>query len=168
MAERAHFRPMLKLGAAIALTTISVAALAAGNGAGKDAAPAVQGLLSAAAANDTARFEAAIDRPALRADLRRQLIEVGRENGVEVEGGPSDAALDRMIGPEIVRLAAADAGPLADHLRKTGKTQVCLTGEGAPPPCLLTFAKLPRKPGWRLVGMLTPEQPPLVGLDVGS
>jgi hypothetical protein len=159
---------MFRIGAALALAMISVAALAAGQGSGKDAAPAVQGLLSAAAAGDAAGFEAAIDRPALRADLRRQLIDIARENEVEVEGGPSDAALDRRIGPEIVRLAAADAGPVGDHLKKIGKAQVCLTGEGPAAPCLLTFAKTKGKPGWRLVGMQAPARSVDVGVDLGS
>lgn len=159
---------MLRIGAALALAMISVAALAAGQGSGRDAAPAVTGLLSAAAASDTARFEAAIDRPALRADLRRQLMAVARDNALEVDGGPSDAVLDRMIGPEIVRLAAAEAGPVAEHLKKTGKTQVCLTGEGAQPPCLLTFAKAKGARAWLLVGMQAPEQPGDVGLGLGG
>jgi hypothetical protein len=155
---------MLRIGAAVALATISVAALAAGRGADKEAASAVDGLLAAARAGDAAAFEKAIDRPAVREDLRRQMMAVAREHGLEVDGGPSDMALDRMIGPEAVRLAAEDAGELEAHLKKTCKAEVCLTDPDAE--CVLTFAKVKR--AWKLVGMRTSDPAIDVGVDLGG
>lgn len=161
------FGRMLRIGAALALAMISVVALASGRGTDKDAAEAVQGFLAAAEAGDATAFEAALDRPALRSDLRRQMLELSRSTGIDVDGGPSDLVLDRMLSPEAVRLAVADAGPVADHLKKTGKTEVCLTEASPEAPCLLTFAKGKGKPGWRLVGMQAQARPVEVGVDFG-
>ena len=155
---------MLRIGAAVALATISVAALAAGRGTDQDAAAAVSGLLTAARAGDIQSFEAAIDRPAMRDDLRRQMVAVARDQGVLVDGGPSERVLDRMIGPETVRMAAEDAGAVEDHLKKTGQHEVCLTDQDAE--CVLTFARAKGKI-WRLVGMQAPEQIVDVSVDLG-
>lgn len=132
----------------------------------KDAAGAVQGFLAAAAAGDTAGFEAAVDRPAVRADLRRQLVAVAQANGVEVDGGPSDPALDRMIAPDAVRQVetpqGATAVELAPLLKKLPNGQVCLHDVTAEQTCLLTFARQKaanRRPAaWRLVGMQAQDQ----------
>ena len=156
---------MLRLGAAVALVTISVAALAAGRGTDKDAAASVSALLTAVQAGDAQTFEAAIDRPALRGDLRRQMQAVAHERGVDVEGGPSDMTLDRMIGPDAVRLATEDARQVEGHLKKTGQHEVCLTDSDAD--CVLTFARAHGKV-WRLVGMQAPAQVVDVGVDLGS
>jgi hypothetical protein len=106
-------------------------------------------------------FEAQIDRTALREDLRRQMVELAQQRGVEVAGGPSDFALDRMIGPSALRLVRAGAGtPLAaaptaaqleQMLTTVGGKRACLPAPEAADRCLLTFAKA--KNGWRLVGM---------------
>jgi hypothetical protein len=136
---------MLKIGAALALATVSVTALLFGGGAEQDPQPAVQRLLTAAETGDEGSFEAAIDRAAVREDLRRQLTALARQNGLDV-GGPSDVVLDRMIAPEAVRAAAADAG----DLKKEGKFRVCLS-DGAE--CVLTFARGGEHSRWRLVAM---------------
>jgi hypothetical protein len=126
------------------------------------AAAAAQTLLTAAWSGDDKGFEAAIDRPALRADLRRQLMAVAQANGLSIEGGASDAALDRMITPDAFRMVQATTGqPLAAAptraqaealLKPAGADRACVPA--APPEqqtCLLTFAK--EQSGWRLVGM---------------
>ena len=159
---------MLRIGAALGLAAISVAALAAGRGTDKDAAEAVRGLLAAAEAGDTARLEKGLDRPALREDLRRQLVDFARADGIEVDGGPSDLALDRRIGPEAVRLAAAQAGPPDDHLKKTGKAEMCLTDATPQANCVLTFARERGKPGWRLVGMQARDPQIDLSVDLGG
>jgi hypothetical protein len=132
----------------------------------KDAAGAVQGFLAAAANGDAAAFEAAVDRPAVRGDLRRQLVAVAQQAGVEVDGGPSDPALDRMIVPEAVREVAATpeaatAAELAPLLKKLPDGRVCLH-DMADEACRLTFARQKaarqRPAAWRLVGMLVPDQ----------
>ena len=157
---------MLRIGAAIALTTVSVAALAAGRGTDKDAAAAVQAALTAARAGDAQALEKTLDRPALREDLRRQMMEVAQAAGVEVDGGPSDPALDRMIGPDAVRLAAEPVGSVEEHLKKTGKAEVCVTGADAD--CVLTFARQKGRGPWRLVGMKAAEPSVDVGVDLGG
>lgn len=165
----AIFARMLRIGAALGLAAISVAALAAGRGsADRDAAEAVQGVLAAAEAGDAARLESAIDRAALRQDLRRQLVAFARADGLEVDGGPSDIALDRRIGPEAVRLAAAEAGSPEDHLRKVGKTRICLTEAGPQGDCVLTFARERGRGAWRLVGMKARDPQIELSVDLGD
>lgn len=127
-------------------------------GKGPTAAPAAEALLTAVQKGDAAGFDAVADRAALRADLRRQMIAVGQQNGLDV-GGPSDAALDRMIGPDAIHLTqggaplAAPPSPaqVAAQLKPTGKDRACLHDLTPAQTCLLTFAK--EAPGWRLVGM---------------
>jgi hypothetical protein len=166
--------------AAAALLVLTTAACS--RAPGKDAASAVQGFLAAARSGDAARFEAALDRPAVRADLRRQLIVVARENGVEVDGGPSDLALDRMIGPETVRMVAAeaaapvpaDADPEAfgKRLKATADGAVCLHDASPQARCLLTFARQKaahhRPAAWRLVAMQAPDETVQISVDVGG
>ena len=125
------------------------------------AAGAAHALLSAVWSGDAKGFEAAVDRPAVRADLRRQLMAVAQVNALSVEGGASDAALDRMITPDAFRMVQADSGaPLgaapspaqaAALLRPAGKDRACLQGAAPEQNCLLTFAR--EKSGWRLIGM---------------
>jgi hypothetical protein len=149
---------------------IRVAALAAlvltvqgcgGKPAERGETAAAQALLASAWSEDSTSFEAVVDRPAVRADLREQLLRVAQANALGVEGGASDAALDRMITPHAFRLVAAGSGaPLASAptreqaaalLKPEGKDRVCLHDQSPQQACLLTFAKA--KAGWRLVGM---------------
>ncbi|WP_411288874.1 hypothetical protein [Phenylobacterium sp.] len=128
-----------------------------------DAAKGVERFLTAAQARDRIGFEARIDRAALRQDLRRQLIEVARANGVDIEGGPSDAALDRMIAPEAFHLVRAETGQalpsapssaqLVVQMKVLDGRRVCLRDLTAEERCLLTFAKGTGQRGWRLVAM---------------
>ena len=125
------------------------------------AAESASRLLAAAAKGDRGAFEAEIDRAAVREDVRRQMSEVARAERLDVEGGPSEFALDRMIGPDAVRLVRAgtgevvttapSAGQLAGQMKSIDGQRACLRNDGAPDRCLLTFAKV--KGGWRLVGM---------------
>jgi hypothetical protein len=125
------------------------------------AADAAQALMAAAWSGDAQGFEAQIDRPAVRADLRRQLMAVAQANHLAVEGGASDAALDRMISPDAFHMVEAGSGqPLpaaptraqAEALVKpAGRDRACLQGAAPDQACLLTFAR--EKDGWRLVAM---------------
>jgi DUF2939 family protein len=139
---------------------------------------AARGVLSAVQAGDAKALEAWLDRPAIRADLRQQLQGVARANGLEVDGGPSDFALDRMIAPEAFHVVQAGTGaalaaPLSPEqvaaiVRKVDARRVCVHDLTPARRCLLTFAR--ERPGWRLIGMLaadlrieTPPQPPKQG-----
>lgn len=115
-----------------------------------DVARSAEQLLAAASAGDRVAFEAHVDRSAVRDDLRRQMQDLARANGLEVDGGPSDFALDRMIGPDAVRRMRleAEAEALKTRIRMDGR-RACLPGESDR--CLLTFAKADGD--WRLVGM---------------
>jgi hypothetical protein len=120
-----------------------------------------QTLLTSAWSDDSSGFEAVVDRPAVRADLRKQLLQVAQANTLSVEGGASDAALDRMISPHAFRLIEAASGArltaapsraqAAALLKSIGRNAVCVHDQTPAQACLLTFAKL--KDGWRLVGM---------------
>jgi hypothetical protein len=127
----------------------------------RGAAESATRLLAAAAKGDRVAFEAEIDRPAVRDDVRRQMSDVARPKALDVEGGPSEFTLDRMIGPDAVHLVRSGNGqvvtsaPGIDQIAGRMKTldggRACLADRQSPDRCLLTFAKA--KGGWRLVGM---------------
>src|SRR3569623_510929 len=103
-------RRMLRQGFLAALCGVALALAGCSLDAKGDAAKAVASFLAAAKADDTAAFEAALDRPALRIALRDQLAALARSSGLDVNGGPSEFAMDRMITPQLVRRAEAGAG----------------------------------------------------------
>jgi hypothetical protein len=125
------------------------------------AASAAQALLQAVWSGDAKGFEVAVDRPAVRQDLRRQLLQLAQANTLAVEGGASTAVLDRMIGPWSFHLVKASSGePLASApslaqtralMKPLAKDRACLHDLTAQQACVLIFAKQPQ--GWRLVGM---------------
>jgi hypothetical protein len=124
------------------------------------AAASAQKLMAAVWAGDPKGFEEALDRPAVRADLRRQLAEVAKARALSVEGGASDAALDRMITPQAFQLTDPAGRPLAAApseaqlkplIAPVTKDRVCLRGAGQGDACPLTFARAEH--GWKLVGM---------------
>ncbi len=131
---------------------------ACGGDAPKGAAESASRLLGAAMKNDRVAFEAEIDRGAVRDDVRRQVSELARGRTLDVEGGPSEFALDRMIGPEAMKVVG-EGGELltiAPSPRQVGRLmkvlndgQVCLQSD--PGPCQLVFQK--ERGQWRLVGM---------------
>jgi len=128
-----------------------------------DAARGVARFLDAVRTNDRKAFEASIDRPALRSDLRDQLAELGRANGLDV-GGASDFALDRRITPEAFKVVEARTGevvPVAPTAAQVAvlmtvkdKRHVCLTNPGQSA-CVLSFTK--HDDVWRLTGMQAHE-----------
>jgi hypothetical protein len=151
---------MLKV-AALAALVLASAQGCARKAQESGSAEAAHTLLAAAWSGDAKGFEAAVDRPAVRADLRRQLLAVAQANTLSVEGGASDAALDRMITPQAFRLvqagtyaplaAAPSRAQTAALLRAAGPDRACVPAAASGPACLLTFAR--QKAGWRLVGM---------------
>ncbi len=99
----------------ILVLAVSAIGLSSCNGsAPKAAAEAASRLLAAAYKNDRVAFEAEIDRAAVRDDVRRQVNDMARAKALEVDGGPSEFALDRMISPGALRLVDASGAPLAE------------------------------------------------------
>ncbi len=128
-----------------------------GVGARGDAAEDVARFLAAAQSHDRVAFEAQVDRPTVRDDLRRRIAEAARADSLDVDGGPSEFTLDRMIAPAVIHVVDSAGEPLAEAprpsqvataLKKVDDGKVCLQREGG---CLLTFAR--SKEGWRLVSM---------------
>lgn len=149
---------MARMHSAVAAAALTLLVAACGKAPAKDAGVAVQALLAAVQTGDAQAFEAGVDRPALRADLRRQMIAVGQQAGLDV-GGPSDSALDRMIGPDAFHLTLGGAplaappstAQVATQLKPVAKDRVCLHALDAGQACLLTFAR--ENGAWRLVAM---------------
>jgi hypothetical protein len=154
--------PMVRKLAATALVALALTIQGCGKTpADNGAAGAAQAFLAAAWSGDLKGFEAGLDRTAVRADLRQQLMQVAQANSLAVEGGASDAALDRMITPDAFRLVAAGSGaPLAAApskaqtaalIKPLGKDRACVHDQSPQQACLLTFAKEAKS--WRLVAM---------------
>jgi|KBSSwiStaDraftv2_1062776.scaffolds.fasta_scaffold02217_13 hypothetical protein len=141
------------------------------------AAAAARELLAAAWSEDARAFESHVDRPAVRQDLRRRLSELAQANTLSVEGGASDAVLDRMIAPAAFRLVDTRGGALTEApseaqirllVSPMGKDRACLHSSERQDQCLLTFGR--DKRDWRLVGMapagftiVVPPEPPTRG-----
>lgn len=120
----------------------------------REAARDVHGFLAAAQAGDRKAFRAHIDRPALRADLRRQLQ--AQQPGATFD----DGAIDRMVEPDAFSIqgitglglsSVPDAGRMALMLRVEPDGRVCLIQPAVPPPCALTFEKQGDR--WKLVAI---------------
>ncbi|HET6971820.1 MAG TPA: hypothetical protein VFH92_11885 [Phenylobacterium sp.] len=150
---------MLRAPALLAVATLVLCSCAgAGKSAQDGAAQSASRLLTAAVKNDRVAFEAEIDRRAVREDVRRQVAEVARGSALDVDGGPSEFALDRMISPDAIKLVRAGTGEalnaaptpaqVAPLIRTVDRHHACLAETGV---CLLTFAKA--HGAWRLVGM---------------
>jgi hypothetical protein len=145
---------------AVALSALALALSACNGGERTDAAKDVARFLDAVRRGDRAGFDAGLNRPEVRSDLREQVKELARLKGVEVDGGPSEFAIDRMIAPEAFHLIDARtgqplaAGPtpaqVAAMLKVRNATRVCLD-DATTHACRITFAK--RDDGWKLVGM---------------
>lgn len=141
------------------LTLVALGLNGCGAAAPRGAIESASRLLAAALSGDRAAFEAQIDRRAVREDVRRQVTELAKATALDVDGGPSEFALDRMISPDAVRVvdrsgAALTQAPtpkqVAPLMRKVDAKHACLKDAGDED-CLLTFAKT--KDHWRLVGM---------------
>jgi hypothetical protein len=157
-------RAMFRRGVPVAASILALTLSACGIDVRADAAQGIARFLDAVRRDDRKAFEVAIDRPALRADLRDQLADLGRAKGIDIEGGPSEFALDRMITPEAFRLVSARNGepvPFAPSAAQVAllmtvkdKAHVCL-GDAAGQRCALAFAK--RGGTWRLTAMRATE-----------
>jgi len=132
-----------------------------GQAAPNSAAASASRLLTAAYEGDRIAFEAEIDRAAVRADVRRQVTKLAQVAALEIDGGPSEFALDRMISPQAIRLVHAGAGEaltaaptakqVASLMKPVDARHACLRAAPGSDRCVLTFGKADRD--WRLVGM---------------
>lgn len=157
-------RRMLRTGIRAAGLLLVLALAACSLDVRADAAKGVARFLDAVRIGDRKAFEASIDRTALRADLRDQLAELGRANGLDVEGGASEFALDRRITPEAFKVVEAKTGevvPVAPTaaqvavlMKVKDRAHVCLTNPGTSA-CVLSFTR--QKGVWRLTGMQAHE-----------
>jgi hypothetical protein len=132
----------------------------------QQAAPDVRKFLAAAAGDDRMVFEAHIDRPAVRADLKGQLLAEPEVRALQDQLGEDtgDVAADRMISPQSFRLLRVGAGQLpsktastreiAQRLKILAPERVCLLDATDKSLCLLTFAKQGGR--WKLVGLHAP------------
>jgi hypothetical protein len=144
---------------AAAFAAIGIGLVACGSAPPGGAVQAAQRLAEAAQADDRIAFEVEIDRATVREDLREQVADLAKGNALDVDGGPSEFALDRMIAPAAVRLLKIDGTDFAKVMTmKAGK--VCVPDAKG---CLLTFAK--QKDGWKLVGMRATDLNAMSGLD---
>jgi len=152
--------PMFKTGPAAAFLALSLALCGCSLDVRADASRGVARFFEAVHSGDRKAFEAAIDRPALRADIRDQLAQLGKAKGLDVGEGASEFALDRMITPGAFQPVEARTGRLlpvaptaaqiALAMKVRDKTHVCITDLGKDR-CVLVFAK--RRGDWRLVAM---------------
>lgn len=143
------------------LAALALPLAGCGGAAPRGAAESASRLIAAALKDDRAAFEAQIDRKAVREDLRRQVAAVARTDALEVDGGPSEFALDRMIGPQALTVIAAGSGrtpaappsasAVAAQMKMIDDKRACVRAAPSGGDCVLTFARADR--GWRLVGM---------------
>ncbi len=122
----------------------------------KSAARDAHAFLAAAQAGDRKTFRAYIDRPALRADLRRQLEAQARAQG---DLRPFDeGAINRMIEPEAFSIQGVTGlglsgvpgpGQVALMMKVLPDGRACLVEPAIPPRCVLTFQQQGSR--WRLV-----------------
>jgi hypothetical protein len=153
-------RRMLRKGLGVAFCGLALSLAACGMvGMRGKASEAIAGFLAVVQRGDQQAFEAALDRPALRADLSGQIADLGKSRAVDV-GGASEFVLDRMVNLQSVRLAAARVAPgwpaaptaaqIIPRMRVIDRRHVCLE-EAASKKCLLIFTREDDR--WRLTGL---------------
>jgi hypothetical protein len=141
------------------------AALAGCGDVRREAAPDVGAFLDAAQRDDRMAFEVHIDRPAVRADLKGQLMDLPEVRILQEQLGDQvgDVAVDRMISPRSFRDLRASAEALPPHgdlkairarLKVLAPDRVCLRGIADKDGCLLTFAR--QGQAWKLVALQAP------------
>ena len=125
------------------------------------AAPQVRAFLRAADGGEPMAFETHIDRVALRADLKGQLMALPevRQLYDQLGDATGDVAVDRMISPVSFHefragldlSQAAGDKEIARRLKILGPSRVCLFDLTDKKQCLLTFTRQGRE--WKLTGL---------------
>jgi len=158
----------MRIKALLALTAVAASLTACATADRYDAAGDVHDLLVAIRDNDRARFDAHVDRRALKGQIEARLMDEARRRGsgdgvaalAALAAGPiADVAGEALIRPETFRAAATYYGytpdrpipgrvAIAGALRPVDSGRVCAARNDGP--CLLTFT---REGGtWRLTG----------------
>ena len=136
-----------------------------------DAAGDIHALLVAVRDNDRQAFDAHVDRPALKAQMKSRLTAAAVQRGgafggalVQMLGGVTDALVDAAVQPQVF-LAVAEAkgyrpsqplpgrGTITSSLRYLEGDRVCVVDK-KDGPCLLVFAN--EGGTWRLVAFEGP------------
>src|SRR4051794_16004466 len=78
---------------AVALAALALALSACSGNEKAEASKDVARFLDAVRLGDRTAFNAGLNRPEVRSDLRQQVSELARLKGVEVDGGPSEFAI---------------------------------------------------------------------------
>lgn len=159
----------MRIKALLALTAVAASLTACATADRYDAAGDVHDLLVAIRDNDRARFDAHVDRRALKGQIEARLMDEARRRGgsndavaalAALAAGPiADVAGEALIRPETFRAAATYYGytpdrpipgrvAIASTLRPAGDGRVCAAKKDGP--CLLTFTR--EGATWRLTG----------------
>lgn len=159
----------MRIKALLALTAVAAGLSACATATRLDVAGDVHDLLIAIRDNDRARFEAHVDRRALKYQIESRLMDEARQRGGQSSGvmalaaiaaGPiADAAGEALIRPETFHAAANYYGytpdrpipgrvAIASTLRPVGDGRVCAAKKDGP--CMLTFTQ--EGSTWRLSG----------------
>ncbi len=159
----------MRIKALLALTAAAAGLSACATASRYDAAGDVHDLLVAIRDNDRARFEAHVDRRALKYQIESRLMDEARQRGGSSNGvmalaaiaaGPiAHAAGEALIRPETFHAAANYYGYTPDRpipgrvaiaaaLRPAGDGRVCAAKPDGP--CMLTFTR--EGSTWRLTG----------------
>lgn len=158
----------MRIKALLALTAVAASLSACATVDRYDAAGDVHDLLVAIRDNDRARFDAHVDRRALKAQIEDRLMDEARQRGRSdgvvalaaiAAGTIADVAGEALIRPETFHAAANYYGyspdrpipgrvTIASALRPVGDGRVCAAKRDGP--CLLTFTR--EGATWRLTG----------------
>lgn len=156
----------MRIKALLALTVVAASLTACATADRYDAAGDVHDLLVAIRDNDRARFDAHVDRRALKGQIEARLMDEARRRGsgdalsalAALAAGPiADVAGEALIRPETFHAAATYYGytpdrpipgriAIASTLRPAGDGRVCAAKKDGP--CLLTFTR--EGATWRL------------------
>jgi hypothetical protein len=152
---------------AVLIALVTLALSACGTVTRYDAAGDIHALLVAIRDNDRQAFDAHVDRPALKAQMKSRLTETAIQRGgafggavAQMLGGVSDALVDAALQPQVFLAVAETKGyrpskPLPSRVAITGSLRylegdrVCVVDK-KDGPCLLVFAN--EGGTWRLVG----------------
>ena len=136
-----------------------------------DAAGDIHALLVAIRDNDRQAFDAHVDRPELKAQMRSRITAAAIQRGgalggalAQMLGGVSDAVVDAAVRPQVFLAVAESKGyrpskplpnrvAIAESLRYLDGDRVCVTGK-KDGPCLLVFRN--EAGTWRLVAFEGP------------